>query len=1105
MEPTQITLSNHSFTVGTSFNASSYDPNNVGSNAAEQVYGIQSGQLSYSSDVAENLVVQRLDPPAGPTVSTYTADVQGFSTNLDCEILQLKNATKTFLPWFSIQAPYFVVNITTDSCHIINAIVGQGADHGYYRDNNVTENYQGLFQNLACNTGDDSSAQHPIKGNSSSDLRVLLSTAHLQWTPHLPVQEASSIWVKNLTAILCKPTYSINNYAVTYDQSETSLKMQAVKKPALGSTLPGFDDSMLLDAVRATFRNRTYGQGGVDYVVVQVPPFFQVMKAILNASSIAPLMDPQLLRDLGSRVYQGASIQIARENLLVPQNSSTNGALTYTEDRLQVQRLTVGLMTTCLGLLVCISILEIFVRPWDVVSCEPNSISAFSRILAASESLKQRLGGTGSATLDALKRRLSQGRFQTVIVEQKTTSFVLESVPDSPEMAKSSTSNLTEVEMQWWHPIAVKSWFTALIVVLPLCLIAILEALQHASDSRDGFVDVTSSKLRSQILSTYLPALVTLILGLLYSSLDSAVSIFAPLAALRRGKVPAARSIMVDSIGGLPPITLVKSLRGRHFARCLIIIGSFVASLLTVAVSALYSVEIVQNTRMVSLQQADFFNWTHVDLSQDDAFAGAIANLLTHSNTSYPQWTYDNLVLPALTTHPIRVSAPSNDSKSLVVKIPAIRASLSNCSAVPPHSINVTARGALPTCTNCNNLVQLDYIMTVPYSLCGIDSKNYITATWSQTYVTPNDSSTVYAGKGTALQWYVPDAEGGSVIGDGGVILNDPRDAVAYDYNVDNFMPGCPSFSYSLGMISAGHAFKKFHTDNIDGMPWTSKQNITVMYCYQQLEQVITNVTFSYPDFKINSTKPPIPLEETATVITQNNTKYWFDISLNTFINSLEELPVRIKGHNDINGFIQTLVYGHNGLPLDQLYNNGNLSTLKAAANHLYGQYTAQAISNNMRTSVAPGNTINTSPTTTYNIAQNPVNYPATLHHSSQRLRQNKGPKIVLQAMLAFLAACALATYLSMDTKSVVPHNPCSIAGMMSLLADSEMCRSRDVIPPGAEWMGTRELRQEGVFKGYLFRMGWWDGLQGGEVQLGEEGEKGGNFAIDVAGKRDRG
>ena len=1092
LEPIQITRSDVPFSIRNGFNASRFDLSTLGSTAAQHVYGFQTGQLTYPLDTAENLAVQHFDLLSEFPASNYTAEVQGFSTNLDCEILSLKNATKTYLPWFSIRAPYFVVNITTDSCQIKNAIVGQGADHDYYRNNTVTENYQGLFQNLTCNTGGDSSAQYPLSGNGSMDHRFLLSMALLEWAPHEPVMQSSATWVKQLTAVLCKPTYSIDNYSVSIYNARISPRMEATRIPNTNTTLKGVDDSMLVRAVQASFKNTTFGQGGVDYVVIQVPSFFQVMKAMYNVSTLAPFMDSKLLQDLGSSIYKSASAQIASEQLITPQESRTTGSLIYIDDRLQVKRLTVGLIATFLGLLLCISIIEIFLRPWNTVSCEPQSIGALSSILAASQSLRQRLVGTGSVTLDTLHRRLSQEKFQTVIVQQEIPSFVLEPVHSFDGTAISPPSSTI---VEWWRPIAVRIWFIALIVVLPLCLIVVLEILQQVSDSRNGFVDVSGSGVDSPLVSTYLPAFLAVVLGMMYTSLEFAVSVFAPLAALKRGNVPATRSITVDPLGSIPPFALLRSFRSRHFAQCLAIIAAFVSSLLAIVVSALYSVDSIPKHQTVSLQQADYFDWTHVDLSEDDGFAGTVTNLIAYENTPYPRWTYDNLVLPSLELSSAKQSSASFEGDLIVVTVPAIRGSLSDCSTVPQNSTNVKAMEA-PSRYADRDMIQLNCKTVLPYSLCGpAFSKKAINASWTQTYQTPNDSSVIYTGMGTALRWYSPSSDGGYISGDGGVIENDPRDFASSMGDLDNTIPGCPSFAYSLGMAKAGRKIgKDTGKFSQNGVLWSSQQNITIVYCYQRLEQVMTKVTFSYPDLMINSTTPPIPLEETATVISQNNTQRWFDISLNTLINSLQVLPDNVKGPNFINSFIQALSWGHDGVALDQLYNNGDMSTLNTAANRLYGRYVAQAISANMRTS-SPPNVANT----IYNINQQPSNYTATLTQTTKRLRQNRVPKIVLQAMLAFLAVCTIATYLVMDTRRVVPHNPCSIAGMMSLMAESEMCKTRDVMPEGAEWRSGRDLRRAGVFRGLLFHMGWWGGIA--EI-TGEGGEKvGGVFGIDVTKK----
>lgn len=1037
----------------------------MGADAAQRVYGIQNGKLAYPVGTSEGLALQDLDLSsvlANPDGSKYYTEVTGFSTNLECEILPLKNATKRYLPWFSIQAPYFVVNITTDSCRINNAIVGQGADHGYYKDNNATQNYQGLFQNFTCNTGGDSSAQYPLAGNTSADHRFLMSMVSLQWLPHMANWESQSIWENQLTCVLCKPTYSIDKYSVSYSQDQSIPIWESVKIPGTNSSLEGFQEKDLTLAVQTTLANATFGQGGSDFVVVTVPSFFQLMERS-SKSGLAPFMDPNILLDVGSRTYKELSTQIAQQYLTKAENVTIFGSSSYKQDRLQVKRLTVGLMSTCLGLTLCFSVLELFVRPWNSVSCDPNSISSLAVILAASKNVREILSGTGSATLTAISYRLSREKFQSVISRDEQDVFSLERVSQSKEPDGDPSSILSGIEFEWWRPVSLKYWFAAIAVVIPISLIILLEVFQRMSDRNKGLLDLDSSSIDSRILSAYLPAFVMLCVATLYSSLDFNVSLFTPFTALKHGNTSATRSIAVNLVGKLPPHALLLSLRGWHVAPCLTILAGFASSFLTIVVSGLYTSETVTKFQTASLQQLDCFNFTHIDLSSDDGFAGSITNLIQYSNVSYPEWTYDNLVLPSLSAISTNASTPTNQSASILVTIPAFRGSL-DCSLLPSDSIKVDSVGAMSSCLDCNDLVQINYAMNLSYDLCGQKYNNLTHATWNQIYVVPNDSSRVYAGKGTNLQWYMD-----FIIGDGYVEPVDNSGGLdVFNEDTDNYYPGCPSFAFSFGTASAGQKTKK---TNGDGRVWNSHTNISIMYCYQRLEQVMTNVTLSYPSLTVNSTIPPVPLEHTARNLTNslNNAEYWFDISLNTMIGTLKDLGISVTARNNINPFVQALIWGKDGIPIDKLYNQGNMSIFATAANNLYRQYIAQAISATMRTTLPQ-----TGQTLPLQSGDTLPTYEVTLSYQTQRLVQQRSPKITLQAILAFMVVCAIGGYVIADMKRVLPHNPCSIAGTMSLLADSEICRTRNFIPLGSEWKSKKTLRREGIFAGWVFRMGWW-------------------------------
>lgn len=149
-----------------------------------------------------------------------------------------------------------------------------------------------------------------------------------------------------------------------------------------------------------------------------------------------------------------------------------------------------------------------------------------------------------------------------------------------------------------------------------------------------------------------------------------------------------------------------------------------------------------------------------------------------------------------------------------MVKILAIRGSLSNCSVVPPQKINITAECAPPSCADCNNLIVLRFMMALSYTLCGFNLRK--PNTWSQFYVAPNSLSVIYIRKSTSLHWTA-----GSIVDNGGIILDHQSSSIKTFSNLDNAIPSYPSISYSLGMARAGAGIKNF--TGSDGVSWSSK------------------------------------------------------------------------------------------------------------------------------------------------------------------------------------------------------------------------------------------------------------------------------------------
>lgn len=181
--------------------------------------------------------------------------------------------------------------------------------------------------------------------------------------------------------------------------------------------------------------------------------------------------------------------------------------------------------------------------------------------------------------------------------------------------------------------------------------------------------------------------------------------------------------------------------------------------------------------------------------------------------------------------------------------------------------------------------------------------------------------------------------------------------------------------------------------------------------------------------------------------------------------------------------FYQAVVYGPEGIPASELIGVNNRENLFNATQHLYRKYMALLIHNNMRHPL-PSSSSDSSPT-----------YPGTIMDpTALRVVQNPASKVALEVLLATMLVFTAIAYIMTPMRNVLPHSPCTIAGVMSLLAGSDLCR-RAVIPEGAEFMTDEEL--EKVFEGYLFSLGWF-GARGGGEGGGEE-----RFGIDV-GRADK-
>ncbi|KEY67564.1 hypothetical protein S7711_08962 [Stachybotrys chartarum IBT 7711] len=571
---------------------------------------------------------------------------------------------------------------------------------------------------------------------------------------------------------------------------------------------------------------------------------------------------------------------------------------------------------------------------------------------------------------------------------------------------------------------------------------------QPSSRNVTGYVTFIEHRLKVEALSTgfmcgFFGLLVLISVGMIFVRPHCAVP-------HRPCSIASTSTILASSPNLHQTLIHAEASRLSHIRRRLqkfkfqTLLANFIGGFLTIVVSGLYAPRPVLQTQNVTVAQTDAFALSGVDLSYSDNHASAIDGLITYLNLNYTQWTHENLVFNHLNQTTVSVTN-SSDIISLSASVPAARARL-NCTAIPVTDRIITyvedeqssgigiAAGMAQIWQTIEGRAWVGLNTAFRYlDWCeSSPSRNTTHGDWMQYYEIPNDTTPSYIGRASVM--------------------------IGID-SLETSSHGCPSFAVTLGKITASPERRGNRTS------WDFDYDVATVMCYQNLEQVTTNVTWELPDIVLKEDAPPQPDESSIHLLRNADGSARHDFVVNAWLARMDDVTFNrtIPGpggqspmNNHIDQFINAMVFGKHGRPLQSRAGEANSGHIAEAANDLYGAYMAQAISLNMRSDTNPDGSALASYSGQVRLA------------NRQRLQQNMAPNIALQVMLGVMAVCAIVTRLLLQVWAVLPHNLCSIAGAASMLAGARMV-SREVIPPGAEWRDDQELRHEGIFNFDLY------------------------------------
>lgn len=727
----------------------------------------------------------------------------------------------------------------------------------------------------------------------------------------------------------------------------------------------------------------------------------------LNTSYLEPFLDASVLAEHLEVVFSGMAALAVHNHMLSPTSEKVQGSVWFYNGwrvHAQNERSAIPIFAL-LSLCTIVAILLLILRPLAVLSRDPRSLGGIAIIL---NDYHKFMDSSGLASRWASVRQARLLSLSTTDPNQEFRGLV-EHLAISDKEHKPAPRGTSGTKP--WQPFVLRTRYRVISVILPLLVMSLLEYIQRTSDLSNGFVGFTFTSTTRDAIN-FIPALVMWSISAFYGSIHFHTLLLSPYQAmsLKEGAV-ARRGFLSHNLGRLPLFSLLVSIRDKHTSACFSAIGTILGAFLTIVVSGLYSNFQAENrTSTVMLQRTDSFDLNSV-VAQVEADHGAIGHGLNPSpwqNLTKLEWIYDDMVFPKLNL----VNAQRHigaSSGRITVSVPARRAVL-QCAIAQSTEVTVTIE-------NSRMLAKLS-----------ADFQDSCPSGTRQIAQIPGQMSK---------------SDGSELIGKSGFI---PTNTTS---------PGlkCHSLVFTYGSIYIPPEITS--SEGRYTLPLRNTR-MTTLACSPLVQEVDVKISLLTDDgLRMDPIHSPDPSESTVRAVDSNTfgasnvQQYLFD---NPASLSVATDPVKIEclqASEGLDWFYQGVIIANN-TDSDDLIGPESLQRLVDATSKMYGRYMAQVMHFTMR-----------APDTSF-LAASEKRLQGEVVEQQTRLRQNSGPKIVLQVLLGLMAACGLGAWRFMRDTRFLSHKPGSIASAALLVAGSELWDADEngssILPDGAEWMSDETL-----------------------------------------------
>ena len=963
--------------------------------------GMDYWNLTYPFGVTPEYAFQPFELADNRTSSNalQQANVEVMLPGLDCEEARLDFVSWSF-SWMWTDCNY---NISTMNSSM-DTVTGNNATMNLTSSDCTIKTWYSASPIIAYTAGVDgdvgnfaSFAQMDCAGKISDSRIVLVfgeAVQHGDIGPYPPSQKCldeapiADIEILRSKQWICKPSLKLTLGNVTFNSTDISrgilprITLDEAKKP---HDLPNMTDFDLTWGVVGTSQAPFSSDNQSIALKADPAETYAEMRVLrsVNPDRREELLTTDLYRDLAIAHYK-RELSIIGHWLLARQDTNlVEGVVVINQNRLLVRGVPLRILEVLSGIIALLVLSLIVILPrTSVAPCDPARLSNLLVILKQSPSMVQSFSQTGSLGLKALKRLYESREYSTMFMQENSGS---ESLSGKNSFVLKDVSDSSTVaksadsdQILWWRPYTIVVWSRIAASVIVASLILTLIALVTFSNRTQGLATVALSGYQS-VTWTIFPAVIMSGVAMYFRALNSIYKVFGPFSLLRKGvSTPRILSRNYQSMTEVE--ILLHATRDRNGGVFFTTFAAILTAFLTIAVSGVFTALPAPTTSDATIAPQSWFEDTG---SNDDGTAGSngiISGLVLRSNLSYPQWTYEDL---ALASFDPAESSPSGSDTTFRSIVPAVRADL-ECTLYDQENIDT-----------------LQYIA----SATSVMSPGLL-------------GSTLGDSKDCRIETYLQK-------------FNGVKGNFTFFSFLNNTKAGCPFLNFFWGYQAPTNG------------SWAT-YNVTYgkgLACFETTSQLDVDVTFTYPDLRIDTRSPPVSLKSTS----------------KPFSSAINKIPYGSMPSDTIGtnyGYrFRFAMQGYFGITDEDLLNPDNDDRIVEAIKYTHRVIRAQQYHATLRSSSVASQL-------------QPVAGVLT-DLSTYRLFLNDVATIVLCSLLGGILIClAMAAWL-MNTKHVLPKNPLTIGAAVSLLVDSNLLRHEE----STDRNGT--IATSDIPKFTTYEMGW--------------------------------